>query len=121
MALVTITDFKRQLGLTGFTTDDALLQMKLEQATELVLAYIRRSDDQTQATDLLQWSADPQGGSPPDLPVPWNVHAAILQWATELYRFRGDEADEVTREHPGDPSPTVKALLHRDGRRPVFA
>lgn len=122
MALVALTDFKTHLGLSpDGGTDDALLQMKLEHATELVLDYIRRSDDQTQATDIEQWAIEPAGGSPPDLPVPWNIHAAILQWASELYRFRGDDPEDVRRENPGDPSPTVKALLHRNGRRPVFA
>ena len=45
MTLVTLDQFKRQLGVAGLPTDDALLTMKLEQATALVIDYIRRSDD----------------------------------------------------------------------------
>jgi hypothetical protein len=120
MALVTLADFKHQLGLSGFISDDALLVMKLEQATALVLDYIRRSDDDDQIALIDTWGPD-TGGSPAPGELPWNIHAAILTWATELYRFRGDDGEAVPWGDHGDPSPTVKALLARNGRRPVFA
>lgn len=121
MTLATLEDFKHQLGLPlDGGTDDGLLQMKLEQATFLVLQWITRSDDTDQAAEIATWAVDPAGGSPPDVPVPWDVHAAVLQWASELYRFRGDDLDDVKRDNPGDPSPSVKALLYRR-RRPVVA
>ena len=118
--LVTLAEFKRQLGVSGLPTDDALLTMKLEQATALVLEYIRRSDDADQAALIEGWGSE--HGSPAQEPVPAHVQAAILQWGTELYTDRGDDPTLAqAREHPGDPSAAVKAMLHRDGRRPVFA
>lgn len=117
--LVSLADFKHQLGLSGFQTDDALLKLKLDQAQTLVLDYIRRSDDEDQAAEILSWGTDP--GSPAQVPVPWNIHAAILQWGTELYRFRGDDTETMPWGMNGDPSPAVKSLLAREGRRPVFA
>lgn len=123
MTLVTLQDFKHQLGvpLTG-GTDDVLLTMKLSQATQLVIDYISRSDDADQLALIEGWGTDPGLGSPIQEPVPWNIHAAILQWATELYTDRGDDpALAPRRTAPGDPSQTVEALLKRNGRRPVFA
>jgi hypothetical protein len=120
MAIVTLAEFKHQLGRpSDDITADVFLNMKLDQATGLVLDYIRRSDDADQVAMIEGWTSEP--GSPLQTPVPVNVQAAILQWATELTRFRGDDVEDVKRENPGDPSPTVKALLARNGRRPVFA
>ena len=117
--LVSLADFKHQLGLAGFTTDDRLLTMHLEAATQNVLNYIARPDDTDWTAEIASWGSDP--GSPLQVPVPVHIRQAILMWGTELYRFRGDEPDAIQRDNPGDPSPSVKACLARGGRRPVFA
>jgi len=37
----------------------------------------------------------------------------VLLQAAELYRFRGDDLDEVKDRQPGDLSPFIKTLLYR--------
>ena len=46
-----------------------------------MIDYIRRSDDAVQLALIEGWGTDP--GSPVQEPVPANVQAAVLQWASD--------------------------------------
>ena len=79
-ALVTLVTAKEHLRITS-TTDDADIQLKLDQAEAIILDY-------------LAGQADPGWISPATAPKP--VTASILLMLTRLYEHRGDleEADE---------------------------
>jgi len=79
-ALVTLATAKAHLRITG-TTDDADVQLKLDQAEAIILDYLAER-------------ADPLWVSPET--VPKEVVAAILLMLGRLYEHRGDleEADE---------------------------
>lgn len=116
--LVTLTMFRRHLNLP--TTGDLLnlsdLQAKLDQATAIVLDYLARPSDTAWTATIESWGL---GGSP-EIPVPPQVQAAILEQAAELYGFRGDDPNPLKRDAPGDLAPAIKAKLYRL-RQPVIA
>lgn len=104
--LVTVEDLRRQLRLppmAASSDEDADLQMKLYAATGLVLNYIARPTDEAWTAEVAAWTIDS---------VPRVVQQAILVQATELFRFRGDDADSTPTPNHGFLSPLVTALLH---------
>ena len=82
-ALITIEHARRQLRLGDDYSFDFELEPLMEQATAIVIDYIKRPDHGWEAT----W--DPSGGSPddPDFVI---VTAAIAEVMTNLFRHRGD-------------------------------
>lgn len=109
-ALVDLETFRRHLKLDGAgTQEDATLSRMLDAATDVVLDYIARPDDEEWTATITAWTVET---------VPPRVSAAVLMQATELYGYRGDN-DGPTRDK-GDLSPMIKALLRRV-RTPVVA
>ena len=118
--LVTFAQAQAHLRLSASTdgspsATDADLQLKIDQATEIVIDYIARPADAVWTATIESWNAV---GSPSTIP-PASVVAAVLLQLGDLYRYRGDDADEMRRE-PGALSPGVVSLLHRY-RDPVLA
>lgn len=99
MALVTLTQAKTHLRITGTDSDDDI-EMKAEQATAIILDYLK--------LDPLDrgWEAgspgSPGGGSPADDQDFTIVQAAILNVLERLFRR---EQDVLTQG--------VKDMLHR--------
>jgi hypothetical protein len=70
-----------------YTAEDDDLQVKLDQATVLVLDFVnqRVSDPEAWAETVAAWTEDT---------VPAQVQAAILNQAAYLRRFRGDDPSQ---------------------------
>jgi hypothetical protein len=100
-ALITVEHARRQLRIApdDDTFDDELLPL-VEQATAIVIDYIKRPDH--------GWSAsyDPAGGSPYDADFVI-VTAAIAEVMTNLFRHRGDS------DVAGPLTARVKFMLER--------
>jgi hypothetical protein len=96
MDLVTLEQGKMQLRIED-TLHDADVQMKITQASAIVLDYLKTPDGPPD-----DWYA----GSPPVLAVPAVVEAAVLLELSELYHNR--EAGTVNLI-----APAVVALLDR--------
>ena len=86
-------------------------QAKIDAATQLVCEHIvdRQPPDAAWQAEIEAWSVT--GGSPSTAP-PAVVVLAVLLMIGHLDRYRGDDADDPTRD-PGDLPPAVKALLRR--------
>jgi hypothetical protein len=98
-ALVTLAQAKQQLSITH-GDQDAFVQMKLDEATALVLTYCDK--------------APPEGWT--DLTVPLEVRSAILDVVTDLYTDRGDVDRPASRTPSlwdGFPTPSVRGKLNR--------
>ncbi|MNU34504.1 Phage gp6-like head-tail connector protein [compost metagenome] len=93
-ALATISDAKQRLRI-DFEDDNALITSLLEEATDIVVGYIKKPDH--------EWSATT---------VPFRIKSAILLVTGSLYENR-DAGEAVLTE-------SVRALLHRD-RDPALA
>lgn len=93
-ALATVTEAKQRLRV-DFSDDDTLIEALLEEATDIVVGYIKNPDH--------GWDAQT---------VPGRIKAAILLVTGSLYENR-DATGEVLTEG-------VRALLHRD-RDPSLA
>jgi len=90
---ITLQMAKDQVGVPQLDTSlDDWIQMTLDQAEAIVLAYLK-----TDAPD----------------PSPLVTGAMYLQFA-ELWRFRGDDTDgQVPKSDlPGEPSPYIKRMLY---------
>ncbi|ACL57572.1 head-tail connector protein [Methylobacterium nodulans] len=87
MALVTLEAAKLHLRIDG-TDEDALVQDKIEAATDLVLDYLKTPEH--------GWTAET---------VPARVKAAILLALGVLYENREGQVDPLTD--------AVRSLLHR--------
>lgn len=100
MALITVIQAEKQLRLSGAEYDFDI-EMKMEQATALVITYLKRPDH--------GWTEDTDPTEVPEFAI---VQAAILEVLTNLFADRGD------REKPTDGPLTerVKRMLsmHRD-------
>jgi len=108
--LVDLETLKRHLGLDGTgTVFDTLLETLLTSATDVVLGYLARPEDEDWTATIASWT---------DETLPPRIAAAILMQAAEMYGYRGD-SDGPTRD-VGDLSPMIKAVLRRD-RRPVLS
>lgn len=98
-ALVTLAQGKDQLSITH-SDQDAFVQMKLDEATALVLDYCDKAPD-------IPWDA---------ATVPLEVRSAILDVLTDLYTDRGD-TDRGSSRTPspwdGFPTPSVRGKLRR--------
>lgn len=104
MALVTLEEAKNQLRVRH-SEEDTDIELKMELATDLVLAYLELEDNVT--------------GSPAtwdDANVPHDVKAAVLAQLTELWQFRGDSA-APPRSTGGMLCPQAEAYLKM--RRPI--
>lgn len=104
--LVTLDQLKAHLKLSGTAEDDDL-QMKLEQAQEMVISYVnqRVSDGDTWSVSVNAWT---------DETAPKVVLAAILRMAGHLYRFRGDDsAQDQPKMELGELPRDVTMLLYR--------
>lgn len=80
--LVTLAQVKRVVGVTH-AEDDFLLHLYLDQATETVLNYLARTDDDDWTAITDAWTEET---------VPGDVKASILKLSAKFYRFRGDAA-----------------------------
>lgn len=82
MALITYTqavDHLKQIGvLDGSPTDDDLT-LKIEQASAIVVVYLKRPGE---------WDLETVPADDPEFAV---VQAAVLKVLGNLYRFRGDD------------------------------
>jgi hypothetical protein len=76
--LISLEDAKAQLQITT-TDDDAIIQAKSDEATEIILDYIGRRGD---LGSTVEWTA---------LTAPRPVIAAIKIMLTHLYEHRGDD------------------------------
>lgn len=97
MALVTyaqaVQHLKQTGVLNGSPTDDDLT-LKLEQASAIVVIYLKRPGE---------WDLDTTPSDDPEFAV---VQAAVLKVLGNLYRYRGDEEDS-----PAPVSPDIVAML----------
>lgn len=101
--LVTLAELKRVTGITH-NEHDFLLQVYLDQATDTILNYVARSDDDWTA-EMDAWTHDT---------VPGDLQNCILQQAAEYFRFRGDQvAGEMPARQHGFLSPVIVSILHR--------
>ena len=109
MAWATLLEVKAHLRLSDWGEspgpEDTDLQLKLDQAEDIVQTYIERPDDADWADEIASWD---------DTSVPPGIKAAVLCMVGHLYRFRGDDAaaDAPKAEH-GFLPPQVVNLLHR--------
>ncbi len=81
MALVTYTQAKAHLGIGD--EHESTVRLQLEQATQLVLLYLGRPEQ--------DWTEDTDPTEDPDFSI---VQAAILAQLGDLFRFRGDDDDD---------------------------
>lgn len=109
-ALLTLEQAKKHLRLPDTSAEDDDLQAKLVQAQAIVLDYLRDTTNTTWTATMDAWT---------DETVPATVQAAILMQLGYLYRYRGDEPDEVKSEY-GNLAPGVIACVYRL-RQPVIA
>lgn len=117
--LVTTTQARAHLKLSS-TDDETDLQLKIDAATQLVCEYIadRQPADDDWIDTIEAWNT----GSPAVATPPVVVNAVLLQVA-ELYRFRGDDADDqapALQSDKGFLSPMVARMLSRY-RSPVLS
>lgn len=109
--IVTLDQVKTHLRLTGTTEHDDNLTMKLEEATSLVLDWVRQRVGT--ATEQEAWYAVVDAWT--DETAPNQVRAAILRMVGHLFAFGGD--DDKTRapvivngDLPADVTMFVKRL-----------
>ncbi len=108
--LVTLQEVKVHLGLDGTTGHEANLQMKLTEATVLVVDYVRQRAGTTEAR--AEWYAIVDGWT--DETVPEQIRTAIFKMVGHLWAFRGDNDKSTAREFPnGDLPPDVTMFLKR--------
>jgi hypothetical protein len=98
VTLVTLQQAKDQVRVYGFADDDSQLLLKAEQASDIVVDYIKRPDH--------GWT---------DRTCPGHVRSAVLLVLGNLFGTRGDDAK--TAEPLSQP---VKDLLWRE-RDPALA
>jgi hypothetical protein len=103
-SLVTLTQAKAHLRV-DHDLDDADIASKIEQASAIVLDYLKLQSEPSEWTNASE-------GSPPGTGVPALIQAATLLIVGELYAKREASADAL--------SDGVRALLHRY-RDPAFA
>lgn len=99
-SLITIAQARRQLRLSENDGFDEELETLMEQATAIVIDYIKRPDHTWVST------YDPAGGSPYDAEFVI-VTAAVSQVLTNLFRHRGD------MDESGPLTDRVKFMLER--------
>lgn len=84
MALITyaqaVQHLKQSGVLDGSPTDDDLT-LKIEQASAIVVVYLKRPGE---------WDLDTTPSDDPEFAI---VQAAVLKVLGNLYRFRGDDAE----------------------------
>lgn len=106
---VSLTIAKQHVNVVG-TFDDEILEVYLEAAHRIVLDRLERATTDSDLLALMAaWDADT---------VPGPVKAAVLVQLAELYRFRGDDQEEVASE-PGRLSTRVERFLGPWLERPV--
>lgn len=111
VALITLDEAKRHLRV-DHTDDDADIQEKIEEASDIVLDYCKKTIGTLDPDDpsIVDWDAN----------LPGTVRAALKFLLSELYddRIAGTENDE--RHALGYLTPRITALLHRH-RDPALA
>lgn len=98
MALITYTqavEHLKQIGVLDASPADADLELKMEQASALVVGHLKRPGE---------WDLETVPADDPEFAV---VQAAVLKVLGNLYRFRGDDAVA-----PSPISPDVEMMLH---------
>jgi hypothetical protein len=118
MDLVTLAQARRHLRLSEEigggsppsgsppSAEDEDLQLKIDQATEIILDYIERPADAVWTAEIASWDS---------ATVPGSVQAAILLQVGQLWRFRGDDQsnEQLPASEHGYLALGVTALLHR--------
>lgn len=85
----------RQIGVLDGSPEDDDVNMKIEQASAIVVLYLKRP---------AEWDIDSLATDDPEFAI---VQAAVLKVLGNLYRFRGD--DDVA---PAPISPDVALMLN---------
>lgn len=80
MALITYDDAVRHLKLDGAEPDQTDLQLKMEQATAIVVGFIDRADH--------GWTQETDAKADPEFAIAQGFIFKVLQ---RLERFRGDD------------------------------
>lgn len=102
MALVTYTaavNHLKQNGVLDVSPSDTDLELKIEQASSLVLIHLKRPGE---------WDVNSRPDDDPEFAV---VQAAVLKVLGNLYRFRGDDD---TSPNPVDDSVVSMLSMLRD-------
>ena len=104
-ALITLAQAKAQLRVT-YTDEDTVITEYLEQASQLVLDFIKATYDE-----------DDVATRPPDwtlATVPRPIQAAVLMVTAHLWRFRGDEAAGTATDGPIQERVQMMLSMYRD-------
>jgi hypothetical protein len=107
--LVTLAEVKTHLGLTGTTEHDDNLKMKMQEATDLVLDYMKNylgTDEERTARYAVidAWT---------DLTVPRQVRSAIFRMVANLFGDRGDDPNWTLKMKNGELPENVTMFLKR--------
>lgn len=107
--LITLEQAKSHLRLSDWgespSPEDTDLQLKIDQATEIVIDYITRPNDIDWQEEIQSWTTTS---------VPKGIQAAVLAMTGYLYRFRGDDvAADIPKSQHGFLPPDVVNYLHR--------
>lgn len=107
--LVSVDRVRQHLKLPATMGEDLDLTLKVTQASEIILAFIARSNDATWTAEIASWTT---------ATVPAIVQAAILRQAANLYIHRGDELGVELQGICPDAAALLLATGYRD---PVVA
>lgn len=107
--LVTLADVKTHLRLTGTTEHDANLELKIPEATALVLDYCKNylgTEDVREARYAVidAWT---------DEDVPREVRSAIFRMVGHLFGDAGDQIELAQKYKHGDLPDNVTLFLRR--------
>jgi hypothetical protein len=108
-ALITLDQAKAHLRVT-YTDEDPLITEYLEQASQLVLDFIK-------ATYVTNEDGTWTETRPPDwtlATVPRPIQAAVLMVTAHLWRFRGDEAAGTATDGPLQDRVRQMLSMYRD-------
>jgi hypothetical protein len=115
--LISIDEVKLHLRLVGTTEHDSNLEMKIEEATDLVVDYLKNhlGTDEERAARFAEIDAWTYAT------VPKPVRSAIFRMVGHLFRFTGDDDQaQVPKLQHGDLPQDVTMFLKRY-RDPAFA
>jgi hypothetical protein len=107
--LVTLAQAKAHLRVSDWGEspgpEDTDIQLKVNAATQMVITYIDRPDDEDWSEEIQSWD---------ETTVPADIQAAVLFLVEYLYRFRGgDVASDVPKSPHGFLPPDVVNYLTR--------
>jgi len=115
--LVTLDQAKIHLGLEGTTEHDSNVLMKIEEATAICLDWLKNyvgdeEDQEERYAEIDAWT---------DEDVPIQVRAAILRLVGHLFRFRGDDDQNVVPKIDNGDLPADVTMFLKRLRDPSLA